>query len=294
MKPPWILIDSSYLAYRAFFSMGELSHGDIPTGVVFGFLREVLQLQDHFGTTRIAFCFDVGRSVRREVYPSYKLRRNEDKTPEQKRQHTLVREQLTALRTDYLPSIGFSNIFYQKGYEADDIIASIVNSLKLTIAFGRPERAIIVSSDGDMNQLLSKFVSIWNPKKQELVTNKSFEKEWGLDPGLWPSVKAIAGCHTDEVEGIKGVGEKTAACFVKGTLKTGKKFDSIVYGNKVIRRNMKLVTIPYPGTKNFKLVKESVGQRGWAKLAKRLGMKHLFDNVAERPKTNRGFDRSEL
>jgi DNA polymerase-1 len=266
MKTPWLLLDCNYLAWRAFHSMGSLSFKEIQTGVVYGVLREVLSLQETFGTRRIAFCFDRGMLLRKIDYPGYKARRTKDKRDEE--DHKEVRKQVNLLRTKYLPLIGFRNLFSQSGYEADDVIAGIVEP--------RPTKNfIVVSSDKDLYQLLSPRVTIWNPHKKERITEGKLREEFGIGPSQWADVKAIAGCVSDEVEGVRGIGEKTAAKFLRGELQTGKQFDLIVKGNSIWRRNLGIVRLPYPGLRDFQLVKDEVTGEGWQAIIDLLGMRSL-------------------
>jgi 5'-3' exonuclease len=155
----------------------------------------------------------------------------------------IAKSQFDDLIEDVLPGMGFKNVFDQNGYEADDLIAWIVNRF--------PENYVIVSSDEDLWQLLRKErgleISQWNYK--ELMTEEKFTKKYGLHPRQWAEVKAIAGCSSDNVEGIRGVGEPTAVKFLNKVLKDGKAKKAIEQGQAVIDRNWNLVTLPFSGEK---------------------------------------------
>jgi len=275
-KPPTLLIDVSYLAYRAYYSTGNLSYDFIPTGVTYGVLRDVASLLERFSTNRIAFCFDYGKPNRKLLYPDYKANRDTG-TEEEQKARQMVRKQVKLLREDYLKQIGFKNILYQEGFEADDVIAKVI--------VDRPKRDfIIVSSDQDLYQLIGKYVKVYSPKKQELITEESFRKKFGCGPGVWAQVKAMAGCSTDNIKGIPGVGEKTAIKFICGALNKGKTFDKIILGNKTTRRNISLVTLPYPGIEPFVLLKDSVSPEGWQSLVSRLGFASLAGSIPGIPR----------
>lgn len=262
----WLLLDSDFLCHRAFYSMGNLSHNEVRTGVLFGFLREVVHLQDLFLTDRVVFCFDCGRSLRSIHLPTYKGNR------EQTEARIELRKQIQILRRQYLFEIGFQNVIYEKGYEADDIIAS------LCMTIPDQDQIIIVSADKDLFQLLSQRVSLYNPSKKATVTAASFSIEYGVDPIQWVDVKAIAGCNTDNIRGIEGVGEITAAKFINGRLKADSKaFQKIVAGNKTWRSNRILVKLPYPGLEKLKLSKEPdcVTKAGWLEFVEKFGMRSL-------------------
>ncbi len=101
-------------------------------------------------------------------------------------------------------------------------------------------------------------------------------------------MKAIAGCSTDEIKGVQRVGEKTAAKFIRGELKTtSAAYQNIILGNKIWKRNIPLVQLPYHGTDQFPLEVDDVNIQSWRHLAKKLGMKSLME-VENKPK-RKGF-----
>ena len=159
--------------------------------------------------------------------------------------------QFARLRMKVLPKFGFKNNFIQTGLEADDIIAAIVQN------YEPPEKFIIVSSDNDLYQLLSPTVSMFSNKSKKMMTVESFTKKWGIAPELWPMVKQIAGCTSDTVKGVVGIGEKKAIQFLLGTLKEHTKgYKSIIDGKDIIDRNEALVVLPFKGTKVPNIVEE--------------------------------------
>jgi hypothetical protein len=161
-------------------------------------------------TKQIAFCFDHGKPKRARLYPAYKANRKPESI-EDKEHRSERNRQINLLRNEYLPAIGFKNVFWQEGYEADDLIASIVRSN------ARLTDIAILSSDKDLYQLLSPRVFMWNRGKK--TTLQSFYQEWGIKPDRWAEVKAMAGCTSDNIEGIDGVGEKTAIKFLNLVLR---------------------------------------------------------------------------
>lgn len=274
MNSPWLLLDVNYLCYRAFYSTGGLSYEGQLTGVTFGVLREVLKLEDLFNTKRVVFCFDVGRPKRCDDLPSYKSNRRSHKemTTEEEAVYSQFRQQVDLLRKSYLPDIGYRNVCWHDGYEADDILASIV---KYSLNDG--DEAIIVSSDNDLYQLLSiPGVTIWNPRISKIETAVTFQREWGIPPSRWVHVKAMAGCSGDNIKGIEGIGEKTACRWQAGQLKSGSKaFERILAGHAVYTRNLPLVRLPYPGVKMFDLTEDEVDDQKWKMVMDRLGFKSM-------------------
>ncbi len=278
----WCILDCHYLCYRAWFTTGGLSYGDTDTGVLYGFLREIVTLQDRFLPSCFIFCFDHGTPIRKEAYPAYKSNRHKNLSEEDIEGLKLFRKQVRELRKEHLPALGYSNIFYQKGYEADDCIAKIVHRYNHDNI-----RHVIVSADHDLYQLLGRRCSIYNPHRKTVTTEKSFSKEYGVSPSQWVDVKSIAGCSTDSIGGIRGVGEKTAAKFIAGKLDgQSKAFQKIVEGNAIWKANVPLVSLPYEGIKDFRVrSNEEVSAVDWEIMMEKLGMKTLKNKA---PK-NRGF-----
>jgi DNA polymerase-1 len=270
-KPPVLIIDVSAVAYTAFHTLGDLSFDGVATGVVMGLLRTIKDLQELYSTNRVAFCFDRGSDNRQAMSSVYKQNRHSDMDEEERLAYRNLSNQLFKLRTKYLPMAGFKNLFWQDGYEADDVIASVCLNLPLG------ELGIIVSSDADLFQLLvDNRVIMWHLKRKAPVTAELFRKSWGIDPFLWSDVKAIAGCSGDNVIGVRGVGEKTAVKFLTGMLKeTSKAHQAIVLNNATYRDNLRLVRLPFAGTKKFEVMDDEVNGTRWDRLCDLLGLKTL-------------------
>lgn len=233
-----ILIDSHNLAHIAYYSLGELSEGEVRTGTVFGFLNIVNRIAGRFGPS-LVFCFDSKVNLRKKADKLYKANRRKNLTTDEAYEMTQMHKQIVQLRREVLPALGFRNTKVKKGYEGDDIIAYYAK--KYT-----NKQIIIVSTDKDLYQLLTKNVSIYNPKTHAIYTVQDFTTEYGIKPNKWTKVKAIAGDPSDNIKGIAKVGEKTALKYVKGQLKTTTKaYDNIRLGWDEVNENMKLVELPY-------------------------------------------------
>lgn len=268
----WLLIDCSALAHRAMHTTGALKYEGVgPTGVLFGFFAAILDLEREFQTNHVVFCFDRRGSKRKKLCPTYKKKRGEKKyiKEEQDRYHAM-HSQILKLRKKWLPKIGYKNVFSQKGYEADDIIASVCLNLPLR------DNAIIVSGDEDFYQLLSKRVRIWKPVAKKVYTYKQFRREFLIHPRYWGLVKAIAGCSTDEVAGIVGIGNKTAAAYLNSPVSVSAARRTLIekHKKKCIRKNLPLVQLPFKGTKKF-VPKVDGRLSGWADTFKALGIRSL-------------------
>jgi DNA polymerase I len=273
MSKTFLILDCHWLCYRAKYSMKDLSIESIPTGVVYGFLKDLITFSEMFHSTNFIFCWDSKYSKRQEIYPAYKQnRRDKEKTEEEQLYDIEFRKQIKKLRKIYLPKIGCSNIFQQKGYEADDIIASVCISIE-----NKNDRGIIISADHDLYQCISPNISFYSPQKKEMITKAKFEKEYGLIPQQWITVKCLAGCNTDNVKGIKGIGEKYAIKYIIGEMKeTTATYQKIrkLY-SKYLLVNYPLVSLPYTGTKHFTIQPNNFSNNEWRSVGVKLGMKSI-------------------
>jgi 5'-3' exonuclease len=268
MSRTWLVLDVPFLCWRAYHTTGDLSHQGVTTGTLFGFYRSLKTLQSHSGSDRFVFCFDLPPYLRKNVSPGYKSNRS---SPDED-----VKRQIELLRTDQLERVGFKNVFYQKGYEADDVIASVVNNLKAG------DKAIVVSADHDLYQLLNKDVTIHAPSALKARPSKTVNRKWFVDeyavtPEQWPLVKAIAGCPSDNVVGVYGVGETIACAHVAGrtvNLPSKRAIEAFVKTPQY-ETNLKLVKLPYPGCRDFKPIEDKVEPAKWDELMASLGMRSL-------------------
>lgn len=242
-----VLIDSHAICHRMKHTLKDMSYDDMATGVIYGFFVEIRKLIKQFNTKEIIFTWDSKTSKRKQVYPNYKNRIPKDLTPKETRLNDLAYKQINILREEILPNLGVLCSYHSEGYEADDLLASIIKNNK--------DDFVIVSSDNDLYQLLSYTTSIYNIQTKKLYHIEDFACEYGIfhfDPtNFWPEVKALAGCKSDTVEGVKGVGEKTAIKYLKGDLKVGSKAYMDIKsekGKEIQKRNLPLVKLPYEGT----------------------------------------------
>lgn len=267
----YLILDATYLCHRAFYAFPELRNGTDATGVLYGFLRDLVLFKDTHNTNKFIFCFDCGRSKRHKDFDGYKGNRKHPEREQAARDD--FSKQMEYLRTAYLPQLGYRNILYSSGYEADDIIASVVSGLN------KDDEAIIISSDHDMFQLLSDRVCMWLPSQKKAYTVASLKKQYGVEPIQWPHVKSLAGCSSDSIPGCPGVGEITAAKYLTGKLSSKLKTYQAIedFARSPFRkRNYDLVKLPYPGTPAFTLQEDDVTDAKWRAVCKKLGMKSLL------------------
>ena len=243
-----LIIDCNNIAYSSFHTFGELSFEEKKTGVIFGFLQRVLFLAKKFETNKFIFTWDTKKNYRKIIYPEYKQNRRKDLTEQEKIDYALAFKQFDELRLKVLPGLGFGNIFWQNGYEADDLIAYIV--LEKRKEYKGP--FYIVSTDKDLYQLLN-VCDIYNQRTKKIITKKTFTKLYDISPSIWFEVKSMMGDSGDNIIGIEGVGEKKAIQYVKGTLPKGKILSRIEESKDLIKRNVKLIDIPYRGVKPIRI-----------------------------------------
>lgn len=270
-----MIVDSHNLCHAVKHNTKNLSFKGSKTGVIYGFLRYLLTIQEVVDADEWLFAWDPGingTSVRKQIDPEYKANHIE-KSAEDKHLNDIALPQFDIIRDEVLPALGFVNTVRVDGYEADDIIAQAAITLT---SFKR----VIVSRDQDLYQLLDDGVSIYNPIRKEYYSATLFRAEWGLhNPADWAAIKAIAGCSGDNVKGVKGVAEKTAIRYWNGLLKPGNKaYDAIEAAGEQIMANWDLVALPQPNMPDcIKTIGHSCFQLSkFSNVAARYGMKSLL------------------
>jgi DNA polymerase I len=236
----WLVLDMGYLCHRAAHSTGALRYQGQATGVVFGVAQALVGMMEQFDTRALVFCFDWGPYHRAKVCPTYKQSR-QAKSPEAAEAQEIIRAQIRDLRDGGLAQCGFRNILAAQGFEADDWAAYVARGLA-----NDGDQVVVVSNDQDLYQVLGPQVAIYRPGKP-LYTEALFVAEYGIRPALWADVKAIAGCSGDNVPGVRGVGEKTAAKFMAGALSPDSAaYKKIIQGSQVWQDNLEVVRLPWP------------------------------------------------
>lgn len=260
IEAPVLVMDASGICHAAKHTLGNLSYEDQSTGVLFGMFLSIQKLAKRFRTNKFAFAWDSKKSYRREKFKGYKNKKKKELTDDEKDIERTFSIQYNLLRRQLIPQFGFTNSFIQTGYEADDIIAHLVKSIARpeTITNESSYKAIIVSSDNDMLQLLE-YADIYDPRSKKLTTEKTFRKEWGFASTHWADFKAIAGCQSDTVPGVSGVGEKTTAKYIRNELDANSgMFDKIVSNKKMIRFYYSLVKLPMEGSQPVQFINQDV------------------------------------
>jgi len=203
------LIDGYALIYRAFFAMiGRpltTSRGE-NTSAVYGVAQFLLRLFERYRPGYVGWVHDAGTSFRHQTFPAYKATREKlDAELQQDFQRSVERvEQLLAAW--HVP------VLAQEGYEADDVIATLAGE-----AARRGVPAVIVSGDKDLYQLVGDGISLLNPGRggraaveEQWVDSSNAAERLGVPPERVVDYLALVGDASDNVPGVKGIGEKTA------------------------------------------------------------------------------------
>ena len=196
------LVDGSAYIFRAFHALPPMTRPDgTPVNAVFGFTNMLTKLVEDSGASFLAVIFDTARKTfRTEIYPDYKANRPpppDELVP----QFELIRE---ATRAYSLPCLEM------EGFEADDLIATYA---KLAVEQGY--EVTIVSSDKDLMQLVGPRVRMMDPMKNRFIGPEEVVEKFGVGPENVVDVQALLGDSTDNVPGIKGIGEAPAAALVR-------------------------------------------------------------------------------
>ncbi len=209
-----MLLDGNGLIYRGYYALLETplttSKGEL-VNAVFGFTNIVLRAIQDVKPDAVAIAFDLGKpTFRHEQFEEYKATRQ--RMPDE------LRDQLPKVR-EVVAALGFP-VYEREGFEADDVIATLVGQ-----AEARGLETTIVTGDLDMLQLVTErtrlVVSLRGGIANTIVYDLARVAErWGLRPDQMLDYKALKGDSTDNIPGVPGVGEKTAAKLVAtfGTL----------------------------------------------------------------------------
>lgn len=246
----WALIDGYNLAFRAFYGMPGLSRADgFPTGALHGWVRSLWWVEDHIQPTRMVVFFDLGGASRQTaLHADYKANR-QDTPPELEQQMPIIKRWTRAM--------GYGGI-EKNGIEADDLIAAWARHL-----CEQGQQVLVVSADKDLAQLVRDGhvqqllpPPTANPKLGwRRLDGAAVEEKFGVRPERIPDLLAIIGDSSDNIPGLKGVGQKTAAKWVNaygnlegviahcGELKP-ERFQSVVHASQdILRRNRQMTAL---------------------------------------------------
>lgn len=198
-----VLIDGNNLMFRSFYATaysGNMMRNskDFPTNALYGFATMINKIIAEENPSYIAVAFDIGKNFRKQEFAFYKEGRQQ--TPDElKMQMPIARKLLDAMGICHLE---------MEPYEADDIIGTLVKKAHEDSDFD----ATIISSDKDLLQLINYETDIKLLKQTGYIryNEKTFKESYGIEPKKVIDLKALMGDASDNIPGVKGIGEKTA------------------------------------------------------------------------------------
>jgi DNA polymerase-1 len=207
--PSLFLVDGYALIYRAFFAMIArpltTSRGE-NTSAAWGVTNFLLRLVERHRPEYLVWVLDVGQSFRHQTYPAYKATRQKLADEQQQDFDRAMQRIGQLLEAFHVKVLGLT------GYEADDVIGTLAR-----IAVERGLRAVIVSGDKDFYQLVRPGVELLNPGRggsagieEHVVDMSNASERFGVGPEHVVDYLALVGDTSDNVPGVRGVGEKTA------------------------------------------------------------------------------------
>ena len=196
------LIDGNSLAYRAFFALPEsiATSDGRPTNAIFGFASMLVKILTDHGDVPTVVVWDAGMSGRKEISADYKAQRSS--------RPDLLKQQWPHLQP-LVDAFGYPNISVE-GYEADDVIAALTEKAR---AGGIP--VMVVTGDRDAYQLVTDGVRIMTTSRG-ITDTKVYDRQgvidrYGIPPELVPDFIGLKGDTSDNIPGVPGIGDKTAA-----------------------------------------------------------------------------------
>jgi DNA polymerase-1 len=198
------LIDGNSLVYRAFFALPEsiATSTGFPTNAIFGFASMLVKILTEHGTKPTVVVWDAGSSGRKEVYPEYKGTRS--------RRPDLLAEQWPHFEP-LVEAFGYTNTRLD-GFEADDVIATLAERAR-----EQSIPVVIVTGDRDAFQLIDpeSVVQVMATSRgiteTKLYDHAAVTERYGIAPELIPDFYGLKGDTSDNIPGVPGIGDKTAA-----------------------------------------------------------------------------------
>lgn len=198
-----ILVDGNNLLFRSYYATAYQGNfmknkNGFPTNALYGFVNMIHKIINDEKPEYMLVAFDKGKTFRHDKYKDYKAGRI--KMPDElKAQFPIAKEILAYLGIKW---------FEIDNYEADDIIGTLAKKIDDENDY----KGLIVSSDKDLLQLISNKVimKLLKSKDYVMMSKETFYDQYKLTPDKMIDIKALQGDSSDNIEGVKGIGEKTA------------------------------------------------------------------------------------
>ena len=196
------LVDGSSYMYRAYHAIRNLSNSKgFPTNAVFGFSKMLLKLITEKKPRYLALVFDTkGPTFRHSLYSEYKATRPpmpEELAIQIPYIHTIVKHLNLAL-------------IEKEGFEADDIIGTLAR-----LAEEDGFNVVVVTGDKDFRQIISPSTTLWDTMKDKRANDETLKEELGVSPEKMVEIAGLSGDSSDNIPGVSGIGEKTAAQLIR-------------------------------------------------------------------------------
>ena len=225
---PLVLVDGSSYLYRAFHAFPPLTNREgEPTGAMYGVVNMLKSLISQVEPSHIAVVFDAkGKTFRDELFEQYKSHR--PPMPDE------LRSQIQPLHA-IIKALGIPLISVE-GVEADDVIGT------LAVQAAKEGKHVLISTgDKDMAQLVNDHIMLINTMNNTLLDREGVIEKYGIPPELVIDWLALQGDSSDNIPGVKGVGEKTALALLLG-----------IGSIKTIYENLdKVAELSFRGAKTF-------------------------------------------
>ena len=204
MSNKLIILDGNSILYREFYALPVTmtnSKGQC-TNAIYGFANQLLKILKEYNPTHLAVAFDVSKKTfRTEMFSDYKATRKP--MPDE------LRSQIEPLK-EMLKAMNIA-VVQKEGFEGDDIVGSLSKS--------SPCETIIITGDRDTFQLIDDHTTVYLNRKGlsdiKVMDEKAMDEVYGVTPSEFVCVKALAGDTSDNIPGVKGVGEKSAISLVQ-------------------------------------------------------------------------------
>ena len=242
MARNFFIIDGHSQLYQAYYAISGLTTpSGQPINAVYGFTRMLRKILKEDRPCYMAIAFDSkGPTFRHKEYEKYKEHRKP--TPDDLiTQIPLIFDVINAYN---IP------LFAIQGFEADDIIGTISTKVSKENI-----ECTIITTDKDMDQLVDKYIKIFNPRKKQIRDIDRIRKEMGIEPKSFIDVLALSGDSSDNIPGVPGIGIKTALDLIRewktlenvlsntDKIKGKKRQENLVQFAESARLSMRLATI---------------------------------------------------
>ena len=236
-----VIIDGRYLCYRTKYSRGgNLTYNNMNTGVFYGFFNTIQSVANKFYATNTVIMWDLTKyGIRKQEFAGYKERDKKDLTPSEKKEKDQFEESYVFLMK-ISSKLGFAS-YALPGYEADDLIA-------LWCKQYAKGTNVIITRDEDMYQLINENTFVYDPDKKIQKDLNWFRRTYEIEPEKWIEYKAIAGCKSDTVPGIPGMGEVRTLAYLKGDPQWEEK---IKKNEALYKMCYNLVILPHPSLEDY-------------------------------------------